>query len=374
MKKTKLFAGIALVLLIGFGCSTDVELNAPYKSTTLVFGLLDPTLDTQWVKVNRTWLGDGNNLLFAMERDSSEYPEGAFVGTVEEVVGGSVANTYPLIDTLLENKEQNTGDIFYAPEHTAYYFVPNGNALDEEAEYRLKLDFVDKEDVDASTNLIQSQPGNITQPPAGVPNFKFNLASVGQTFTQYPDLTFKWNTTSNARRYEVLMRINYVENIYEDLAHTVLAESNLRTLEWNLGNITSASDAGNETLEKVVNTEQFYILLQNTLDADPYITRELGVWDEEVQIARAFDFILTIANDELTTYLEINEPVTGIVQERPQYTNVTNGLGLFASRATQAVYGIGYTSSSMEALVEGEYTAQLNFCSPNPFSEFSCGN
>jgi hypothetical protein len=374
MENRRILFGLSLIVLIAFGCSTKVELNAPYKSTTLVFGLLDPTLDTQWVKINRTWLGDGNNLDYAMIRDSSEYPAGSFTAVVEELVNGIVVNSFPLIDTLLENKEQNPGDIFYAPEHTAYYFVPNNSNLNEEALYRLNIDFQNNDDVDAMTNLIQSEPGSITQPPGGVPNFKFNLASVGQTFTQYPDLTFKWNTTENARRYEVLLNITYVENIFEDLAHTVLVESNVRTINWNLGIVTSSSDAGNETLEKVVNTEQFYILLQNMLDADPYITRELGIWDEEVQIARAFDFVLTVANDELSTYLQINEPVTGIVQDRPEYTNINNGLGLFASRATQAVYGIGYTSSSMKALVEGEYTAALNFCTPNPFSEYYCGN
>jgi hypothetical protein len=339
MENRRILFGLSLIVLIAFGCSTKVELNAPYKSTTLVFGLLDPTLDTQWVKINRTWLGDGNNLDYAMIRDSSEYPAGSFTAVVEELVNGIVVNSFPLIDTLLENKEQNPGDIFYAPEHTAYYFVPNNSNLNEEALYRLNIDFQNNDDVDAMTNLIQSEPGSITQPPGGV-----------------------------------LLNITYVENIFEDLAHTVLVESNVRTINWNLGIVTSSSDAGNETLEKVVNTEQFYILLQNMLDADPYITRELGIWDEEVQIARAFDFVLTVANDELSTYLQINEPVTGIVQDRPEYTNINNGLGLFASRATQAVYGIGYTSSSMKALVEGEYTAALNFCTPNPFSEYYCGN
>ena len=84
------------------------------------------------------------------------------------------------------------------------------------------------------------------------------------------------------------------------------------------------------------------------------------------------DFELTVANDELSTYLEINSPITGVIQERPEYTNINGGLGLFASRSTQGVYGIGCTTASLEYLIEGPSTYELNFCTPNPFSDFYC--
>ena len=44
------------------------------------------------------------------------------------------------------------------------------------------------------------------------------------------------------------------------------------------------------------------------------------------------DFIIAVAADELNTYMEVNEPSNSIVQERPDYTNITNGIGLFSSR------------------------------------------
>jgi hypothetical protein len=91
-----------------------------------------------------------------------------------------------------------------------------------------------------------------------------------------------------------------------------------------------------------------------------------------VQIARAVDFVLTIANEELSTYLEVNAPVTGVIQERPAYTNINGGIGLFAARATQGVYGIGYTTASIAHLQEDSLYAPLNFCTPNPFSDFYC--
>ena len=108
------------------------------------------------------------------------------------------------------------------------------------------------------------------------------------------------------------------------------------------------------------------------MDKNIRITRELGVWDEESQIARAFDFLLIVANETLAIYLDVNAPVTGIIQERPEYSNVSGGLGLWASRTTQGVFGLGYTTDTIEHLQEGDDTAELNFCTPNPFSDYTC--
>ena len=125
-------------------------------------------------------------------------------------------------------------------------------------------------------------------------------------------------------------------------------------------------------MAKVVNGEQFFSFLANKLEADTRITRVLGAWDEEDQLARALDFNLSIANEALRTYLDVNDPVTGVIQERPEYTNIIGGLGLWAARDQQAVKGIGYTTDTMEELQNNPATAALNFCSPNPFSDYYC--
>jgi hypothetical protein len=92
---------------------------------------------------------------------------------------------------------------------------------------------------------------------------------------------------------------------------------------------------------------------------------------------RAFELRMGLANDELKTYINVNNPVTGIIQERPSYTNVVGGLGLFASRASAYVLNIplesGNGTSNINALKNGIYTANLNFCDPNPSNtEFTC--
>ena len=363
--------GVGAAVLAGAvaGCSTDVDLNAPYLRTPVVFGLLDAAADTQWVRINRTWLGPGNQFDAAAIADSSEYaPEELQVRVIERV-GRIVTNTFYLSDTTRSDKQDD--GVFYAPEHQAWYFVPE-NGLNPAAEYDLEVDVADGTEVRATTDMIASVAGNITQPPPGVIGYKMGFANIGPASVTYPDQTFKWSTTPGASRYEVTLILHVIEREWADAAHTVLVEERTRDIEWFIGAVDAASTAGGQVLMKEINGERFFTTLASRLEANPLITRQLGVWNATTGNVEAIDFILTIANEPLATYLDVNAPVTGVIQERPSYTNVVGGLGLWASRARQGVYGIGYTTDTIEHLVEGDATAGLNFCSPNPTSPYPC--
>ena len=379
---------LLVVVLCGLGCTTDVELNAPYEERTLAFSLLDPGAEEQWVRVNRTWLGEGNNLEFAQIADSSEYGPGEVLITVEGFSGDDTGFSNPLVtytalDSVLQDKNEN--GIFYGPEYRAYHFytpggmeisAPGSNPVELRV-YRLTVDFVDgRVPLTGVTTLIGESLGNISNPPSGIPGFSLNFASGSGGFVTYPNVNFKWSSTTGAKRYEAAIEVLYTERVWADAAHTVLASETEKVLQWDLGEETTDDDEGGEEIKLPVNGEGFFLFLANSLEADPLITRELGSWNNSIDRVRAFNFRLSIANEELDTYLAVNAPVTGIIQDRPVYTNITGGLGLFASRATQEVMGLGISKSSVEELVEGEHTAALQFCLPpeteGDVAEFAC--
>jgi len=349
-------------------CSTEVDLNAPYASIPIVFGLLDAEVDTQWVRINRTWLGDGDQNIYALIQDSSEYENSRLEAQFSEV--GS-SNVYELKDTILENKDENGA--FFAPEYKAYYAVTSGvNSLDEDSEYKLEIVIDDTVDVEAQTNLVKSVVGNITQPPIGVPNYTMGFAQVNTINVNYPEFTFKWTSTEGASRYDAVLVVHYVENYWADDNLTVLDSTKAKTIEMSIGSVSPNDDEGGQIMSKLFSGSTFYTTLETRLEVNPRITRELGYWDDVNQIARAFDFVLMVANEDLAIFLEINAPVTNIIQERPEYTNVNGGLGLWGSRTSQGVFGLGYTTDTIEHLQEGDGTAALNFCTPNPFSDYYC--
>ena len=96
----------------------------------MVYGLLELDADTQWVKVNRTWL-EGNQLAAAQTPDSSEYPAGSVEGWIVElnpsssgqIVGDEVptGKEWMLEETVLNNKE--TSGLFFGPSQRVYYAV-----------------------------------------------------------------------------------------------------------------------------------------------------------------------------------------------------------------------------------------------------------
>jgi len=380
-------AWLALCLtVVSTGCTTDVELNAPYEERSLAFCLLDPAATEQWVRVNRTWLGEGNNLEIAMVADSSEYAEGEVSISVEQCNPDDIAFETPLLtfsasDTLLQDKDDN--GIFYGPEYRAYHFeTPDGLEVyvgnsEDLYTYRMTVSFADgRAPLTAVTTLIGSSLGNISNPPAGIPGFNLNFASGTAGQVTYPNVNFKWSSTPGAKRYEASIVVHFTERIWADAAHTELVSETEREVRWDLGEEKADDAEGGEEIKLPINGEAFYQFLASRLDADPLITRELGEWNNNIDRVRAFDFVLSIANQELDTYLAVNAPVTGIIQERPIYTNIAGGLGLLASRTQQSVNGLGISKPSVQELVEGEHTATLQFCLPpeteGDVAEYAC--
>jgi hypothetical protein len=363
---------LAAIFTLGLTrCTTEVDLTAPYVSVPVVFGLLDAKADTQWVRINRTWLGDGDQTQVALIKDSSEYETSRLTTRFVEVVNDIDTRVFELKDTILQNKEED--GVFFAPEHKAYFAPTRANeSLNPDAHYRLEIVIDDSVNVSAETNMIAVSVGNIQQPPAGLNNVKLNFANVGPSQVTYPNYPFKWLSTSGASRYDAVLRVHFIEHYWADDFHTVLDSSRDRTIEMPIGTVDPSGITGNQELEKLFDGQTFFTTLKSRLEKNIRITRELGVWDADSQIARAFDFLLIVANETLAIYLDVNAPVTGIIQERPEYSNINGGLGLWASRTTQGVFGLGYSTDTIEHLQEGDDTAELNFCSPNPFSDYTC--
>ncbi len=44
-------------------CDNEIDLNADYEDTTVVFGLLNANADTQFVRITRTFLEDGQSAI-----------------------------------------------------------------------------------------------------------------------------------------------------------------------------------------------------------------------------------------------------------------------------------------------------------------------
>jgi hypothetical protein len=385
MKQTSiLFCALVVILA---SCKTEVDLNAPYKNTTIIFGLLDRDsngdnipnhLDTQWIKINKTFLGEGDNNVYAGIRDSSEYKEEDFVRkVVEQIRNGEVVGEFDLISATRSDRDMD-GGLFYGPAYTAYYFLPPTAGLDQNSEYRIVLEFTDGRVVSATTKLTASGGGGDAAPTLSALNF----AEPSNNGFNYKDVSLLVDTT-NASIYEVSLRFHFIEKVYasSDWSLNPISETP-KYIDFFVGTINREDPQLQGKHKIIFNGRSFFTFLQNNLVADLRIRREIGIFDSQDGRTECFDRLVTMGNSDLKSYIDVNSPSTGIVQERPIYSNVSNGIGLFASRGSKNLFAMPLVSQNgsqpnvgtLTALVESEYTAALNFCDPNGASDFYCND
>lgn len=371
---------LTVIALLVAGCSTDVELNAPYKSTTIVYGLLDPVADTQWVKINKTFLGDGNNLDYALVRDSSEYDWSEFKNLyVEEILNGEVIQQFNLEEKEITNKDLN--GIFYGPAQTVYYFV-KGSDLNQNAQYRIVVDFYNRQDVEATTDIVAQGSVNFFGLYQNQGTTLKLAETSGPTSFNWKSVTLQFTPSESAPFYEVSLRTYYTENLWTDATHTTLVSSTKKFFDYKVGTYTLDDRLTSGRIPVEINGESFFSYFGSQLNTGDQYSYEIGNYNPDAEPEAAtetFDLMINVGGSELYTYYQVNSPVTGIVQERPTYTNVSNGLGLFSSRSISQVTGIPIINTNpavlpnvgnLMALRYSGFTSQFSFCDPG-FSDTS---
>lgn len=301
--RTLLRTTTLFLLLLLISCEEDFNVNAPYKDITVIFGLIDPGEDTILLKINKAFLGDGNVMEMAKIEDSSIYVTN-LQASIEEWNNGNFIRSYHLDTITVNNKEEG---IFYNPYQLIYYtpFEPVTTS-----EYRLKVNVNNKE-ITAATHLVNDF--TIKKPSSGSPFIQFKTGTEG---------TIEWNSAEYGKRYEVVIRMNYKE-VFIDSPDTVY-----KYADWGMGTKKSIGDNGGEDMIIKYSNDAFYTFIANQIPYDDP-AKEVNVKE---RFTNKVDVIIAVAADQLNIYMEVNEPSNSIIQERPEFGNITNGLGLFSSR------------------------------------------
>ena len=352
MKKIVTYiVGFVLVGLAFLSCKTDFDINAPYKPIPIIYGLLDQSKDTQFVKINKSFIGDGNNVDYASINDSLLFSNVS--ARVEQYAPGisSPFKVYDLQELWVGNLQSG---IFYEDSQKVYYFVPDA-PLNDEHLYQLVVSVDDvQEDITAQTRLLDGSSLSfdyLFSLSFGINGLNFADVNLGTSDVFYSP-QIKWNTAPRGKRYELTMSFRYNE---------ITSNSSIpKTIYWSLGTQTSIGngDALNDSEKMFVNLsgEQFFEMVNSRLMDYP---NEAQVIKREIV---AVDFIVSAGNEDLNTYIEVNEPATGVVTERPTFTNISgDGIGLFASKCEVAITG-NFSDGSILELCKGSLTSQYKFC------------
>ena len=328
MKKILFIAVIALLLYSS--CKTDFDINAEWKDITVVYGLLNQKESIHYVKINKAFLGNGNALIMAQNPDSSSYNNNLEVW-VEEWKNNSQSSSWNLDTTTVYDKEPG---VFYSPRQVLYKFTAQLDTLDGNTEYRLYI--------------RNKQTGKVISSKTPlVHNFSITKPSLYQpaVFHSLNSIQVKWATAQNGKLYQADIRFNYWE---KDIT---TGDSLKKSLDWNIGVVKADGAVGTEMITNYYGNS-FFKYLGDKIPHSNNIIRYVAVPNVE--------FIFYVAADDLCTYMEVNAPSTGINQEKPEYTNISNGIGIFSSRFMIS-RKLAMHPISLDSLRDGCYTKGLNF-------------
>ena len=314
----KIYLILSVFAIVFTACETDFDVNAEWDEVTVVYGLLDAGDEnsTQLIKISKAFLGKMDALQMAQYADSINFDEGELAVKVIRIKNNGITDSIVLDEVLTLRNEGVFNDSIIV------YSFENIDFLNSNSEYELLIkNNITGNEVSSTTNIIS---GFNFDMGAGFPfGFIETWIPGNPSATKFSSTVVTWgNSIDNGVQYQIELIFNYNENdIAKNLIYTssVLEETNIFEFEG----------------------EKFFNFLKNELVNDPLIERKF----------LSIDLIMTVGSEDLKTYRIINEEITGIVQERPQFTNVNNGIGLFSSRFSKTRKGFDIADRTIDYLV-----------------------
>lgn len=330
----KILLAVLIPLLFG-SCSTDFDTIADYKETVVVYGLLDQLSNEQLIKINKAYLGEGNALLMAQEKDSINYADILNV-SMEEIDGnGNVLATFSLLRDTSFLKDSG---MFNYPFQVIYKLV--GQQLHINSNYRLKVKNTQTGlEAKSTTSLL----GNI--------NLKTPGASQKFNFTLPVNFSVQYAPASGAKIYNLTLRFHYTEtNIVSGLTTD-------KYVDWFLPDEVVDINATND-MKFIIPREDFYKVLGANIPVDPDMVRHVG--NPDVAGGFSMEVRITSGSENLYKYMQLTTPSSSIVQERPPFSNIENGVGLFTGRSLFSTFR-DLDDPTKNSLDTSIYTRDLNF-------------
>ncbi len=296
--------GFFLIIFSFISCENEVDVNSDFEEVTLVYGLLDKNSDTQFVKINRTFLDDQLSAIDLAKQSERINYDSLTVHMIDEITDSSYA-----LQKIIKPKDPG---VFNREDNVLYYttqtLLPNRS-------YRLTVVKPDGSETIGRTSTIDTI--RILNPKlflAGNSSVSFTNF-LGNSVANYK---FEFSTGNNVGEFEVRMNFLYVDETPDgDIPKKV---------SMNIGRIFNPTLERGQVLPFIFNGELFFNALEEQIPASANPTKKVFNTRNNIEIE------IYAADGDYSFYRELNGPIEGLAQTRPEFTNMENGIGLFASR------------------------------------------
>lgn len=338
MNKIKILIALFISAIFMWSCSTDVEVNGEWKDIPIVYCILDASAPYQYVKVNKSFLGNLPASQMAAIADS------LFYQNVDVVI-----NEYNVNNSLISTYVFEKVDTISKPEG---YFGNQKNSiwikqmnLNPDNKYELVIN------IDNGNHIVRSE----TKLVKGIYMTTPSVFAPTIDIVRYNgDFEYKYNNGTGGKVFQMTIAFNYFE--VDANGDT----SDVKTIVWPQ-NVEYRTNLNPVEVTGKFSILAFYNLINNKLGKP-----QAGV-KRFVKMPESIEFRLAAADENYATYMEITAPSSGIVQEKPSFTNLEGGYGLFASRFN-LVMSKKFGVRTLDSLSRGIYTKDLGFA--NPYDQY----
>lgn len=333
---------IIFAFLTFISCETDLDVNAEYRETPIMFALIDQADTINYVRLQKAFANENSNALeIAKNFDSLYYDTTKVTFELMEVKKGGT------------NADNDTAYIRLVPEYNTNK-VPGDFAAPGQYVYRLNYDFRDKRASDYTytflftnkeTQLVASAQTDIIE--CGFVRFPFRYECGDRGFvgelvrnldedidpaTMLPRSFFEFEGAENAAFFSAEAIIEYTEDyIVDDRDRdtfnivTDLGKQALQLITLDLNEVTHPRRYGESETFPIGKTA-----------VGSYLASSIPLDENDIVESRgllSIQFRFYYYNTSYENYLEVNGNFNPLSQTKPLYTNVQNGLGLVAARS-----------------------------------------
>lgn len=329
MKRTVIL--LAILLSVFSSCKNELDVLADYKQQFVIYGILNPKESVHYIRVSKLFVGEGNALIMAQNRDSIAIRPEHLHAEITRILNGVEMSTYILQPDSVIPRDSG---IFLYPHQILYKgefpVYPDGSI------YRIKVTdlrngYTATADTRIVADVIQTQPSSIWQPL----NFEDTTVASFQFLSPY-----------YGKKYMLAVRFHYSEQFIADTTQT-----SEHYVDWFIGEAQSSRNSGGENLRVNVRRDNFMRMLNNNIAYNATVRR----------IAGGLEFIYTSVSQDYVTYKNVQDANNNTSAEVPPFTNVNDGLGLFTSRNNTTIGTYYLDADTRYALVTSSLVQNLNF-------------
>ncbi len=343
MQKT-IYSFILWVLALSFlpSCNNELVVAAEWKEIAIVYGVLNPTDTENYIRIQRAYLDEKRGALSFTDIPDSLYFDTLDV-SITEFHNGIEKNTYKLrrVDGNTIGLVKDSG-LFNSDVNYLYELKAPINPSSFFNTYSYQLTIFNPQ----TGYIVKSNTVAVGRPEVDAP-----VSARNNNLIILADSSFKiislYQEGIYARAYDMVMRIK-VEEI--DLQDTTKRETKI--LDWVMfrDRRTKSLAGFQESIHAIPGTT-FFSFLASQLDPSLNVKRRL----------LGLDLYTYGIADDLNTYINVNEPSIGIVQKKPEFTNIENGQGIFSSRYIDKLVNKSFDERTKLAVQLADKTKDLGF-------------